>query len=137
MLDVSTYGVNSQLGDTMLVSINGSCYLGRPEDEMARRKDTDVVNLRLRLPEALRKQLDVAAEKSNRSLNSEILWRLGQTFGKEWMEFVGEMEQQERDDQERLERFMNNPEARAGLQKIIADHFAKHPQDRPPKKKDR
>jgi hypothetical protein len=101
---------------------------------MARRKDTDVVNLRLRLPEALRKQLDLAAEKSNRSLNSEILWRLGQTFGKEWMEFVGEMEQQERDDQERLERFMNNPEARARLSKIIADHFAKHPEENPGKK---
>jgi Arc-like DNA binding domain len=104
---------------------------------MARRKDTDVVNLRLRLPEALRKQLDVAAEKSDRSLNSEILWRLGQTFGKEWMEFVGEMERQERNDQEFLERFMNNPEARAKLQKIIADYVAKHPEIKPPEKKDR
>jgi hypothetical protein len=104
---------------------------------MARRKDTDVVNLRLRLPEALRKQLDGAAEKSNRSLNSEILWRLGQTFGKEWMEFVGEMEQQERDDKETIDRLMNNPEARAGMRKIIADFIAKHPEYKPPEKKDR
>ena len=89
----------------------------------ARRKDTDVVNLRLRLPEALRKQLDVAAEKSNRSLNSEILWRLGQTFGKEWMEFVGEMEQRERDDKETLDRLMNNPQLRQTLWKIVGEQF--------------
>ena len=101
------------------------------------RKDTDVVNLRLRLPEGLRKQLDVAAEKSKRSLNSEILWRLGQTFGKEWMEFVGEIEEQERNEKERAERFLNNPEARAKVSKIIAEYFAKHPEDRPPEKKDR
>ena len=104
---------------------------------MARRKDTDVVNLRLRLPEALRKQLGVEAEKANRSLNSEILWRLGQTFGKEWLEFIGEIEEQERSDQERAERFLNNPEARARVSKIIAEYFAKHPEDKPPEKKDR
>ena len=98
---------------------------------MARKKDTDVVNLRLRLPEALRKQLDGAAEKSNRSLNSEILWRLGQTFGKEWLEFIGEIEEQERSDQERIERFMSDPERRAKLSKLIAEYFAKNPQDKP------
>jgi len=90
---------------------------------MARRKDTDVVNLRLRLPEALRKQLDDAAGKSNRSLNSEILWRLGQTFGKEWMAFVGEMEEQERNDQEVLDRLMNNPQLRQTLWKIVGEQF--------------
>ena len=101
---------------------------------MARRKDTDVVNLRLRLPEGLRKQLGVEAEKANRSLNSEILWRLGQTFGKEWLEFIGEIEEQERSDQERIERFMSDPERRANLSKLIAEYFAKHPEANPGKK---
>jgi len=98
---------------------------------MARKKDTDVVNLRLRLPEALRKQLDGAAEKFNRSLNSEILWRLGQTFGEKWLEFIGEIEEQERDDQERVDRFLNDPEARARVSKLIAEYFKKHPDDKP------
>ena len=98
------------------------------------RKDTDVVNLRLRLPEGLRKQLGTEAEKANRSLNSEILWRLGQTFGKEWLEFIGEIEEQERSDQERIERFLKDPERRANLSKQIAEHFAKNPEDNPGKK---
>jgi hypothetical protein len=90
---------------------------------MARRKDTDVVNLRLRLPEGLRKQLDVEAEKANRSLNSEILWRLGQTFGKEWLEFIGEIEQQENREQEVLDRLMKNPQLRETLWKIVGEQF--------------
>src|SRR6516225_5248202 len=88
---------------------------------MARRKDTDVVNLRLRLPEALRKQLDVAAEKSNRSLNSEILWRLGQTFGDQWLEFIGEIEAEEKRDKEVLDRLMKNPRLKETLWAIIEE----------------
>jgi Arc-like DNA binding domain len=42
-----------------------------------------IANLRLRLPETLRKKLAQEAEKSQRSLNSEILWRLGQSLGAE------------------------------------------------------
>ena len=47
------------------------------------RKPTDTVNLRIRLPEGLRKLLATEAERSERSLNSEIVWRLGQTLGPE------------------------------------------------------
>jgi translation initiation factor 2 alpha subunit (eIF-2alpha) len=94
------------------------------EDEMARRKETEMVNLRLRLPEGLRKQLDVAAEKSNRSLNSEILWRLGQTFGKEWLEFIGEIEQQERNEKEVLDRLMNNPRLKETLWTLVEEQFS-------------
>jgi translation initiation factor 2 alpha subunit (eIF-2alpha) len=82
------------------------------------------VNLRLRLPEGLRKQLDVAAEKSNRSLNSEILWRLGQTFGKEWLEFIGEIEQQERNEKEVLDRLMNNPRLKETLWTLVEEQFS-------------
>jgi translation initiation factor 2 alpha subunit (eIF-2alpha) len=91
---------------------------------MARRKETEMVNLRLRLPEGLRKQLDVAAEKSNRSLNSEILWRLGQTFGKEWLEFIGEIEQQERNEKEVLDRLMNNPRLKETLWTLVEEQFS-------------
>jgi hypothetical protein len=44
------------------------------------RKPSDIIALQVRLAESLRRKLATAAEKSGRSLNSEILWRLGQTF---------------------------------------------------------
>lgn len=86
------------------------------------RKATDTINLRLRMPEALRKTLVGEAEKANRSLNSEILWRLGQTFGEQWQRFIAGMEELERSEQERLDRLMQNPELRKAVAKIIAAH---------------
>jgi hypothetical protein len=50
---------------------------------MPPRKPTDTVNLRIRLPEGLRKLLATEAERNKRSLNSEIVWRLGETLGPE------------------------------------------------------
>jgi hypothetical protein len=51
-----------------------------------------IANLRLRLPETLRRKLATEAEKSQRSLNSEILWRLGQSLGAEGSALVEEHE---------------------------------------------
>jgi hypothetical protein len=51
-----------------------------------------IANLRLRLPDALRRKLAAEAEKSQRSLNSEILWRLGQSLGAEGASLVEEYE---------------------------------------------
>ena len=45
------------------------------------RKPSDTVALQVRLVEGLRRKLAGAAEKNGRSLNSEIVWRLGQSFG--------------------------------------------------------
>jgi Arc-like DNA binding domain len=51
-----------------------------------------IANLRLRLPETLRRKLATEAEKSQRSLNSEILWRLGHSLGAEGAALVQEYE---------------------------------------------
>jgi hypothetical protein len=80
-----------------------------------------MVNLRLRLPEGLRQRLADEAEEAGRSLNSEILWRLGHTFaGERWDEFVAEAEQQEQRRQELLEEMRLRPELQASLTKILA-----------------
>ena len=47
---------------------------------MAKRKKTDIVQLKVRLTEELRKRLEVAAKNDERSLNSEIVVRLAQSF---------------------------------------------------------
>ena len=47
---------------------------------MPRRKDTDTVQVGLRVKESLRTALDQAAEKHGISMNAEILLRLEQSF---------------------------------------------------------
>jgi Arc-like DNA binding domain len=44
------------------------------------RKPTDEVQLKLRFSEALRRRLERAAARNNRSMNTEIIHRLGQSF---------------------------------------------------------
>jgi hypothetical protein len=85
------------------------------------RKPTDIVLLQLRLPEALRKRLANEAETSKRSLNSEVLWRLGQTLDDRWQEFIANIEKQKQDEQEFLERLRANPETRKLLEHLIAN----------------
>ena len=92
------------------------------EDVMAR-KATDLVNLTLRLPEALRQQLASKAENANRSLNSQILWRLGQTFSDQWRGFVAGVEEQQRREEEELERIMQSPKMWATLKIVVADLY--------------
>ena len=90
--------------------------------DMARkRKPTDAVALQVRMPEVLRQRLATEAEKANRSLNSEVLWRLGQTFGEEWQRFTAGVEDRERRDQENLERIRQDPRMQELIAKIIAD----------------
>jgi hypothetical protein len=85
------------------------------------RKPGDPISLQVRMTEALRRKLASAAGKNARSLNSEILWRLGQTFDEEWRQGVTEMEDQERRDQEFLERMRQNPRLQANLAELIAN----------------
>jgi hypothetical protein len=87
---------------------------------MARRADTDTVNLRLRMPEGLRKALTAEAEKAQRSLNSEILWRLGQTFGEQWQRFIAGVEEKEKEAEELRAQVAQSPE----FQKIVRDIIA-------------
>src|SRR5262249_59654340 len=44
------------------------------------RKPTDMVQLKLRLPEAVRCRLEREAQRNNRSMNTEIIHRLRRTF---------------------------------------------------------
>jgi hypothetical protein len=82
---------------------------------------TDTVNLKLRLPEALKRQLVSEAEKANRSLNSEILFRLSRTFGPEWQQLVLKVEDREKQEQEMLERISQHPKVQATLARVIAE----------------
>jgi Arc-like DNA binding domain len=47
------------------------------------RKPTDTAHLNLRYPEALRRRLERAGKSNDRSLNSEIVYRLEQSFRRE------------------------------------------------------
>jgi hypothetical protein len=84
------------------------------------RKPSDIVNLRLRLPEALRKRLSQDAEKNERSLNSEILYRLGQTYEPAWQEFIAGIERKEEADREVVDRLLQDPGFRDQITKFLA-----------------
>jgi hypothetical protein len=77
---------------------------------MARKKRADeMVPLTLRLPEGLRAQIAAEADKAERSLNAEILWRLGQTLGEEWRRFIAGVEEKEKRSEEIVERIGQSP----------------------------
>jgi Arc-like DNA binding domain len=59
---------------------------------MAKRKPTDIVNLKVRFPEAMRARLAAEAKRNQRSLNGEIVYRLGVTFGPEGPALVRQYE---------------------------------------------
>ena len=88
---------------------------------MAKRRVDEIVSFKLRLPEGLRQQLEAEAEKAERSINSEILWRLGQTFGEKWQAFIAGVEAREKAEeeirQELVERLVKTPE----VMKIISE----------------
>ena len=94
---------------------------------MARkRKPADTVALQVRMPEALRQRLAVEAEKANRSLNSEVLWRLGQTFGEEWQRFIAGVETREKKAQEIRDQVLQDPELQKVLTKLVAPLIEKY-----------
>jgi hypothetical protein len=74
------------------------------------REDTEIVHLKLRLPERLRKKLADAAEASGRSMNTEIAARLFETFSRTWTEYKAD---QDRRKQEQAQQEL--------LQKLLAD----------------
>ena len=61
------------------------------------------VNLRLRMPDALRKRLVAEAKANERSLNSEIVYRLGQSLGPEGEDMVRAHESTEQRQQRTLD----------------------------------
>jgi Arc-like DNA binding domain len=93
---------------------------------MARKRHpTEIVALQVRLTEALRKELADEAEKNKRSLNSEILWRLGQTLDARWQEYISIIDKQHQDEQEMLARLRADPEHRKLLENLITKVIGK------------
>jgi hypothetical protein len=87
---------------------------------MARPK-TDFKNFRLRLPPDMYQQITDAAEIAGRSMNTEIIYRLGETLDPRWQEYVAAIEEEERLAQESMERLRQNPRLMEQVRKLIAE----------------
>jgi Arc-like DNA binding domain len=72
------------------------------------------VNLQVRLPEALRRKLAEEAETNKRSLNSEVVWRLEQSFARQELPSSGV------DADHIADRMLNSPEFRQRLAAMIS-----------------
>jgi hypothetical protein len=83
----------------------------------------DVGQLKLRLPKEMRRKLERASDQSGRSLNNEILWRLGRSFAAEGDETVAKMAQ---------EQVTEEADARAAL-KAMVDGWIEEALSRRPK----
>jgi hypothetical protein len=73
---------------------------------MVKKLDDDPVNLRLRMPEVLRRRLASEAKANERSLNSEIVYRLGQSLGPAGVEMVKMHETAEQNTRRVLEQIV-------------------------------
>jgi hypothetical protein len=84
-------------------------------------------HIRLRWPDILHKRIAEEAAKTGRSLNAEILWRIGLTLEPEWQDFIAarveeeaEREKRDRETREKVERMMQDPKQRENIARIIA-----------------
>jgi hypothetical protein len=75
---------------------------------MAKRKPTDIVSLKVRFTEALRARIEQDAKKNNRSLNREIVHRLGISYGAEGVELANQFEEHEKEMAKRLHEIVEN-----------------------------
>jgi Arc-like DNA binding domain len=71
-----------------------------------KRRLDDIVNLKLRFTEALRARIEQEAKKNQRSLNGEIIYRLGTTFGAEGAEMAAMYEHREQELKEQLQELV-------------------------------
>jgi predicted Ser/Thr protein kinase len=83
---------------------------------MPKRKPTDIVSLKIRFTEAMRTRIEQEAKKANRSLNGEMVYRLGLTFGAEGVELANQFEEAEKEMMKAV---------REAMQRILADTKAK------------
>jgi hypothetical protein len=63
----------------------------------SKRKPDEIVNLKVRFTEALRKRIEQEAKKNQRSLNGEIVYRLTASFGEEGIELASQYEEAEKE----------------------------------------
>ena len=92
---------------------------------MAKRKKTDFVQFKIRFRESLRSRLEVSAKGQERSLNSEIVARLEQSFERESITHI-------RDQAEKvLELILDQNQRRAALVAIEARQAQKTFYDEP------
>ena len=63
--------------------------------------------------------LDAEAEKASRSLNSEILYRLGQTLGDDWQRFITRKEERQRTEEEQRQRWLQDPKIQKAVWEAI------------------
>jgi hypothetical protein len=82
---------------------------------MAKRKPTDIVNLKVRFTEAMRARIEQEAKKNQRSLNGEIVYRLGVSFGEEGHALAHQYEEREKELKAKLHEIVERltQEARA------------------------
>jgi hypothetical protein len=78
------------------------------EVDMAKRASSDIVNLKLRFPEAMRQRIEQEAKRNNRSLNGEIVYRLGTTFGEEGVALVDQYEMAQKEIKRLLEEIVQS-----------------------------
>jgi hypothetical protein len=78
-----------------------------------------IVSVRVRMTQALRAQLTAEGEAAGRSFNAEVLYRLGETLGDRWKEYVAELALRERAEREWMEKARNDPKVQEQLRELI------------------
>jgi hypothetical protein len=73
---------------------------------MAKHPD-EIANLKLRFPEVMRARLAEEAKRNQRSLNGEIVYRLGTTFGAEGVALVDQYEAMEEEISRQMREVMH------------------------------
>jgi hypothetical protein len=91
----------------------------------------DLVQFKLRLPDPLRSKLTEAAQAADRSINSEILWRLELSLAPEWLDFVAKVEERERRERAVLERLRQDPAMMKRLEQMMTEKDTAKPSPPP------
>ena len=82
---------------------------------MAKRDPEDIVNLKVRFTEAMRRRIEEEAKRNHRSLNGEIVHRLATTFGEEGITLVNQYEVAQKQLEEVMEEALKAVRERLGL----------------------
>jgi hypothetical protein len=85
---------------------------------MARPK-TEHKSFKLRLPPAMYDQLDKAAAEADRSINSEMLYRLGRTLDPRWAEYIAALDERDRLRREIVEQALSNPRTQEWFDTVV------------------